>query len=755
MNLRVAVSSALLVLSACQSAEQLDLTRPAPPGVVEGYALKLTVEPGEPLPVAVNVKAAGPVRWKAFRVGRHDTSGKQWLAEGGPVNAAPQKACDLDEGTGLVSCGWSPTLHVPTAGLKPGLHVLHLSNAAGQQSLVPFTVRDRQARPRVVVVVPIATWAAYNSWGGQSLYLDEDDATGGAHSFAVSLDKPFATGNGAGDLMRFDRPLAEWLEAQGLDVGYVTSDDVDRDPDAFTGAKVIVLSGHDEYWSLATRDRIEAAVARGISLISLGANTGYWQIRWEAAADGRDRRHIVCYKERAADLDPVGPSDPTLTGRFRDLAVPRPESALLGVAYNDGWNYFAHPLVVEDAGHWALEGTGLRKGDVIAHAHGYEIDQTDEHSPAGTAVLARSPTLSFFGLPRRAEMALHHKGAALVFAAGGTDFVKTLSQQGSVDSRSGRIVANVLYRALGEEKPRVLPDFAAQPRPQPVGPFARSVQTIASNLGAPVALVELPGGDLVVSDSAGARLLRVAHATGAATELTARLGPVLGLAADDAGNVYASEVEAGLIHRIAPDGTEAVIAGAGWGGADGPGAQAQFRNPTGLALHGGALYVADMSGGTVRRIALGDPAFPVQTIAKGLRAPSALAFRPDGTLVVAETLGHRLVELSPDGEFLRVLAGDGAEGFKDAECAHAHLLAHLGLAVLPDGSVALSDPASYRVRVATDSVVHTLAGSGRAGGRSGPGEHSDLVVPAGLALARDGRLLVAESGAGRIRAISR
>src|SRR5207248_270406 len=124
--------------------------------------------------------------------------------------------------------------------------------------------------------------------------------------------------------------------------------------------------------------------------------------------------------------------------------------------WHEGWNHFAFPLVVRDAGHWALEGAGLHAGDLIARAHGYEVDQTDENTPPGTEILADSPVLSYFGNLRRAQMTLRKQGEALILAAGGTDFVRTLASRDLFDPRAGRIVANVLYRALGRPAPLAL-----------------------------------------------------------------------------------------------------------------------------------------------------------------------------------------------------------------------------------------------------------------------------------------------------------
>jgi sugar lactone lactonase YvrE len=78
----------------------------------------------------------------------------------------------------------------------------------------------------------------------------------------------------------------------------------------------------------------------------------------------------------------------------------------------------------------------------------------------------------------------------------------------------------------------------------------------------------------------------------------------------------------------------------------------------------------------------------------------------------------------------------------------------LGIATLADGSIAFSDPGSYRVRRIAAGRVSAFAGSGRAGRRDGPGDSADLVLPTGLAVGSDGTVYVADTGNGAVRAIA-
>ena len=76
------------------------------------------------------------------------------------------------------------------------------------------------------------------------------------------------------------------------------------------------------------RDAFDDALSRGVNLAFMGANTCYWQIRYED-----DERTIVEYRQARRDPDP----DPAAkTVRFRDLTPPRPERELIGQQYDGG-----------------------------------------------------------------------------------------------------------------------------------------------------------------------------------------------------------------------------------------------------------------------------------------------------------------------------------------------------------------------------------------------------------------------------------
>lgn len=766
-----------------------DITRQAANhNEIEGYPLVATVTQGQRVPVAVSVsEEPHTFSWFVYRLGYYGgLRAREVARSSATVRGVKQGDCPPDPKTGVVACAWASSFDVDVkSDWVRGAYLVKLKRDDGYQRFVPFFVRDANPRSEVVVVIPTATWAAYNTWGGTSLYDDTRhvmSAYGVSRAFQSSYDRPYYRNQGSGHLLGDDISLIVWLESQGLDVGYATDEDMDATGDFLRDAKVIFLSGHDEYWSRTLRGRMDKAVSEGRSLLNLGANNGYWQVRLDSAKDGRSRRIVTCYKGHAAD--PVATNSPARTMKFRDLPVPRPENALFGVMFNARWHQFAFPAVVTNPSHWALSGTGLRSGDTLWMASGYEMDQLVDNgqTPKDVEVLTQSPSLSLQGAFGFSNMVVRQQGNAYIFSAGGIDFVHLLASDQDADPRAARIVANVLYRALGRSLPSNLVQFNPKTKPVPKWTPASAVNTVGGvagwragpgdkvrpeQLGAPVAVAVMPdavGGGWAVADALANAVKRVYPDGHVETVGRDWLNGPMGIAADAVGNIYVADSDNYCIRRIAPDGASSVFAGAEMqpGAADGPATQARFNQPAGMTLtpDGTALLVADVGNGVIRRISLLEPGNPVTTVQANawLYRPSAVAAAADGTLYIVESGMARVVSLR-DGT-VSVVAGT-TPGYQDGSPDSAQMLPYLGIAVLTDGSVVVADPGNYRLRriffgkdgKACD--VTTFAGSGRYGAGDGNGREAEFVLPAGLALSPDGRTLyVADSGNGLVRAVT-
>ncbi len=440
-----------------------------PPTSIQGYASEVSVLPGEDVYFHVGTNDGYRYRIEVYRLGWYGGQGARLLTclpscggdELGRAFRSPQE----DPVTGVVRAGWpvTDTLSVPTTWISGYyyalLRVTSGGDDTGARGYVPFIVRDPPARrSQILVQVPVNTWQAYNPWGGKSLY--PFNSTDLAPALRVSFDRPLAfTAQGPFD---WEYNLVRFLEHEGYDVSYQTDVDTDLRPESLLEHRLVIVAGHDEYWSKRIRDAFDAARAAGTNLAFTGSNAAYWQIRYE---DGR--RTIVGYKEAAPDPEP----DPALrTVRFRNLVPPRPECELIGVMFYRIRERQEGPVdyTVTDAARtdpW-FAGTGFNPGDKVLDVVGNEWDSLPEAPvPPECAKPGLTRLFHFEGQPQNADAVRYTAfSGARVFAGGAQQLSWSLDPFNTgrygrtlpADQRLQQFMRNVLADLSRPAPPRAL-----------------------------------------------------------------------------------------------------------------------------------------------------------------------------------------------------------------------------------------------------------------------------------------------------------
>ena len=428
---------------------------------IDGWIWPLSAAPGERLDLHVGTVSGVRYRVEFYRLGWYGGAGARLVSclpscSGDQAGITQPLPPAPDPATGMVRPDWSTTntLTVPSdwpSGMYMAALRITSGTGAGTVRRLPFVVRAATPEAsKIVVIVPVNTWAAYNGWGGKSLY--DNHSVDGVPASVVSFEKPWSDGVEIQNWRYDEYPLVRFLERENLDVSYVTDWDVSSRAGVLAGHRVVVTMGHGEYWSKEHRDALEAARDAGQNLAFLGANLGYWQVRY---SDGG--RSLIGYKSNA---DPI--ADPALkTDQFRNVG--RPECELIGVQYNNtSWPLgTSDDMWVADAslGDSWFAGSGFTAGSSVIDMLGYEWDQVTPG--CNTPPLTRLFRWQVGGWPTADGVRYTAPSGAKVFAAGtlqyawGLDGWRWSGDSGGADPRLVAFTRNMLtdMGGIGDSAP--------------------------------------------------------------------------------------------------------------------------------------------------------------------------------------------------------------------------------------------------------------------------------------------------------------
>ena len=434
---------------------------------IEGYADDVSYLPGDTATLYVN-SHGDPFSYTVYRMGYYAGLGGREVATGSVDENAPQPdptvSDDYNGGAKLLTTGWHSSGTIPIgADWVSGYYLVKLhDDVNGGESYAYFVVRSATPAP-IVINLSTNTWEAYNRWGNLSLYRDSrvtpplTSKPDVPHE--VTFLRPEGDGWGAGKFFLYDRPLVEWAESHGYPVSYSTDEDVRFAREAGPQTKLVIFSGHEEYYSMADRDELLRLTANGVSQAFFGGNAWAWQARFD------DTTHVMSVW-RKASLDPE--TNP-LAKTVRWESIGLPQDALTGTLPT--WGTQTGQQSAYATGRWPWNGAGVTGGEDLGPIEGSEFDGIAVNSQLAPnlLMLSRTPFSGMPGVPANQAMTLVQKTpSAFVFSAGQTGFNWNLSYPGvtpplwvdagypassQVKPAIERLAGNLIQRATGIANP--------------------------------------------------------------------------------------------------------------------------------------------------------------------------------------------------------------------------------------------------------------------------------------------------------------
>lgn len=344
------------------------------------YLSKNSLSQGEQIEIYYN--NPNPVNIKIIKIDANYYENPNTVFEAKNLPARTQPGCPIENQSFMVECSWLDPKVISTSNFSPGLYLVNTSSSSSN-SFNYFVIRTPNPAGTSLYKTSFMTLAAYNSWGGYSLYHG-DDGQLNSRASKVSLDRPLDQ-EAQNFIFEYEIPIAVAVSKNLKNVSWASDLDVHRGITNLKKVKQIVTSGHDEYWTPSERNAVESAVAKGTNLFVTGANTMYWRVRTENSPNGLDRR-IISYKN--TDLDPIK-NQVDSTAMWRQQPKMRPESMLLGNLYNDWYwhcNADTTDWVIADINWWGYKGTGANSNSRYFGLVGREVDEV----PVGHYSIPRS-----------------------------------------------------------------------------------------------------------------------------------------------------------------------------------------------------------------------------------------------------------------------------------------------------------------------------------------------------------------------------
>ncbi|MBF0330149.1 MAG: hypothetical protein HQL10_13425 [Nitrospirae bacterium] len=244
----------------------------------------------------------------------------------------------------------------------------------------------------------------------------------------------------------------------------------------------------------------------------------------------------------------------------------------------------------------------------------------------------------------------------------------------------------------------------------------------------------------------------------------------LAIALDSSNNLYIADRRNQRIMKVDRNGIITTVAGNGQyadTGDGGPAVQASIKVPLGLAVDdAGNLYIADSFSLKIRKVdtngiittIAGNGQFSCQgedgvpAIQTSFGDPVAVAIDKEGNLYISDRLCNRIRKVNPSGIITAKVAQKGygmGYGGDGGPAVNANVAEPWGIAIDKTGNIYIADTWNYRIRkVQTNGIITTIGGNGKWGtrGDGGPALQAELWPPSSIALDPVGNIYIVGMG---------
>lgn len=134
--------------------------------------------------------------------------------------------------------------------------------------------------------------------------------------------------------------------------------------------------------------------------------------------------------------------------------------------------------------------------------------------------------------------------------------------------------------------------------------------------------------------------------------------------------------------------------------------------------------------------------------------PTGIAVNDSGYVFVSDYKNHRIRKIGLNG-MVTTIAGNGTPSFADGQDTSSRIYYPEGLAIDKQGFLLVADKSNHRIRkISPSGYMSTVAGNGNSMYMDGPGAAASFCNPRGIGLDSTGNLLIADWDNNRIRKIN-